>query len=183
MAAFGRTSAGQRVGSGISADTQKLLDRQASSCLLLSAPPPFYALFPRRRCRHAAVVSSHVSASLDSMMKDAGINHKKAQSIKKTLSSTGSLPGSLPSTMSVGKQYSSTSSLGAHRPGAMNPRNADRGRKTKAAIDLVRARAIVTPALRHPVRHHHFTVSCLVLTTRSLFCSKSLATPRETDCP
>jgi hypothetical protein len=81
------------------------------------------------------------------MMKDAGINHKKAQSIKKTLSSTGSLPGSLaaPSTMSVGKQYSSTSSLGAHHPGAMNPRNTDRGRRTKAAIDLVRARTIVTP--------------------------------------
>jgi hypothetical protein len=86
-----------------------------------------------------SAISSDTQKLLDSMMKDAGINGKKAQSIKQALNSTGSLPGSLASssTMSVGKQYSSSSMLSAHRPGVMNPRNSDRGRKTKAVIDQV----------------------------------------------
>ena len=85
-------------------------------------------------------ISSDTQKLLDSMMKEAGINHRKAQSIKQALNNTGSLPGSLASSTamaSVGKQYSSSSNLGAHRPGAINPRNSDRGRKSKAAIEQV----------------------------------------------
>eukprot|EP00802_Teleaulax_amphioxeia_P015816 Tamp_15916.p1 GENE.Tamp_15916~~Tamp_15916.p1 ORF type:complete len:221 (-),score=42.03 Tamp_15916:716-1378(-) len=76
---------------------------------------------------------------LESMMKDAGINGKKAANLKQALTSTGSLPPSLSSAStssmgSVGKQYSA-SSTGSVLSFVSNPRNSDRGRRTKSAIE------------------------------------------------